>query len=287
MKQRFTYLDIRAIANELNASLSNSYIQQIYTPTPHIFIFKTSNKQLTLFEPGIRIHPVSSYTSTMTFFMPKIRILKHNVLKSISQVGFDRIIKIVTNKFTVYLEFFANGNIIITEDNLIKEVYRPVKELKIVKGEIYVYNEVSLEFSVEKWIARGMREMVGGDKIVCEEILKEVKREMEKVGFENVDLIEMIGKENFEEKKKDILEEKKIYDKIENNNGNKSIFKEKIFDSKIDNDNEDILEENKIYDKIENNKDNEIILKEKNFDSKIENNNDSKLISKEKNLILN
>ncbi|KAM0687092.1 hypothetical protein COBT_001675, partial [Conglomerata obtusa] len=111
MKQRFTYLDIRAMTNELSMLLTNSYIQQIYTPTPHIFIFKTSSKHLLLVEPGIRLHTVLAYTSAQSFFTPKIRILKHNTIKSISQVGFDRVVKMVTNKYTVYFEFFAGGNV--------------------------------------------------------------------------------------------------------------------------------------------------------------------------------
>ncbi|KAM0681482.1 hypothetical protein COBT_004124, partial [Conglomerata obtusa] len=120
----------------------------------------------------------------------------------------------VTNKYTVYFEFFAGGNVVITQDDIIIEVYRPVKEMNIVKGEIYVVNEVGLVFNVNFWMRRGIREMIGGDKIVADDVLSNVSQVLQNEGFYGADIIDLYGKKCYEEELK-LLKYKNEADEIE------------------------------------------------------------------------
>lgn len=185
MKQRFNYLDIRAIVNELRPLILNTYIQNIYSPSNKHYIFKLSSKHLILVEPGARIHLTNSYENVQTHFNIIARkYLRRNIIKEISQIGFDRVICLVTNKYKIYFEFFAGGNIVITDfDQVIVDLWRTVKEVNVEKGEIYVTNEVVLDFSMEMMYKLGFKDMIGLDRQINEDVRKRVDRKIREIGY--------------------------------------------------------------------------------------------------------
>lgn len=215
MKQRFTYLDIRTIVNELSALLPNAYIQNIYSSSNRFYAFKLSTKHILLLEVGARFHLTDGYNAEkQTFFCTKLRkLLRHNVFKSIKQIGFDRVVRIETNKFWVYFEFYATGNIIITDfENRIIELFRPVKEMGIEKGTFYVVNPVELMFNIDVFYDVGMKEMIALDKIVYEEIRADFSRELKVI---DCDLKHKDGKDFIYANNKELTcEEAKGNDKV-------------------------------------------------------------------------
>lgn len=90
MKQRFTYLDIRSIVNELSPLITNAYLQNIYSINNRTYVFKLSTKHLLLLEVGARLHLTNEINSeSLTHFCTKMRpLLRRNIIKAIEQVGF-------------------------------------------------------------------------------------------------------------------------------------------------------------------------------------------------------
>ncbi|KAH8662009.1 fibronectin-binding protein A N-terminus-domain-containing protein [Xylariales sp. PMI_506] len=127
MKQRFSSLDVKVIAHELSASLVSLRVSNIYDLSSKILLFKFAkpdNKQQLLIDSGFRCHLTDFARTTAaapSTFVQKLRkVLKTRRLTAVSQIGTDRIIefKFSDGQFRLYLEFFASGNVILTDNEL-------------------------------------------------------------------------------------------------------------------------------------------------------------------------
>ncbi|PIA17725.1 DUF814-domain-containing protein, partial [Coemansia reversa NRRL 1564] len=130
MKQRFSALDVRAIAASYRQRLVGLRLQGIYDVNAKTFLFKftkPNSKQLVLIESGIRTH-TTEYTRdksiTPSSFCIKLRKhLKARRLTSVSQIGMDRVLDFefavsagpeYEGTYHVICEFYSSGNVILT-----------------------------------------------------------------------------------------------------------------------------------------------------------------------------
>ncbi|PYH43150.1 uncharacterized protein BP01DRAFT_324126 [Aspergillus saccharolyticus JOP 1030-1] len=124
MKQRFSSLDVKVITQELASELVNLRVSNIYDLSSRIFLFKLAKpdhrKQLVV-DSGFRCH-VTQYSrataSAPSPFVTRMRkFLKSRRVTSIQQIGTDRVIDFSFSDglYHMFLEFFAGGNIIITD----------------------------------------------------------------------------------------------------------------------------------------------------------------------------
>ncbi|KAI1275464.1 hypothetical protein F5Y07DRAFT_177516 [Xylaria sp. FL0933] len=127
MKQRFSSLDVKVIAHELSASLVSLRLSNIYDLSSKILLFKFAkpdNKKQLLVDSGFRCHLTEFARTTAaspSVFVQKLRkTLKTRRLTSVSQIGTDRIIEFQFSDglYRIYLEFFAGGNVILTDSEL-------------------------------------------------------------------------------------------------------------------------------------------------------------------------
>ncbi|KAI0147460.1 hypothetical protein GGR57DRAFT_251759 [Xylariaceae sp. FL1272] len=127
MKQRFSSLDVKVIAHELSASLVSLRVSQIYDLSSKILLFKFAkpeNKKQLLIDSGFRCHLTEFARTTAaspSIFVQKLRkVLKTRRCTSVSQIGTDRIIEFQFSDglYRLYLEFFAGGNVILTDADL-------------------------------------------------------------------------------------------------------------------------------------------------------------------------
>ncbi|KAE8556213.1 hypothetical protein EYB25_000913 [Talaromyces marneffei] len=136
MKQRFSSIDVKIICQELSTSIIGLRVSNIYDLSSRIFLFKLAKpdhrKQL-IIDSGFRCH-LTEYSrttaSTPSGFVSRLRkCLKTRRVTSVQQLGTDRVIDIVFSDglFHIYLEFFAGGNIILTDaENKILALFRTV-----------------------------------------------------------------------------------------------------------------------------------------------------------------
>ncbi|GIC85077.1 putative DUF814 domain protein [Aspergillus udagawae] len=124
MKQRFSSLDVKVICQELASELVNLRVSNIYDLSSRIFLFKLAKpdhrKQLVV-DSGFRCHVTQYSRATATAPSPFVtrmrKFLKSRRLTSIEQIGTDRVIdfSFSDGMYHMLLEFFAGGNIIITD----------------------------------------------------------------------------------------------------------------------------------------------------------------------------
>ena len=127
MKQRFSSLDVRVIASELAAALVSLRIANIYDLSSRIFLLKLAKpgkREQLIVDSGFRCH-LTSFTrtaaSTPSPFVSRLRkYLKSRRVTGVKQIGTDRVIEISFSEgqYRLYLEFFAAGNIILTDVDL-------------------------------------------------------------------------------------------------------------------------------------------------------------------------
>ncbi|KAI1363353.1 hypothetical protein F5Y08DRAFT_309753 [Xylaria arbuscula] len=127
MKQRFSSLDVKVIAHELSTSLISLRVSNIYDLSSKILFFKFAkpgDKKQLLVDSGFRCH-LTDFTRTTSaapsIFVQKLRkVLKTRRLTSVRQIGTDRIIEFQFSDglYRIYLEFFAGGNVILTDNEL-------------------------------------------------------------------------------------------------------------------------------------------------------------------------
>ncbi|KAI1454071.1 hypothetical protein F4805DRAFT_441019 [Annulohypoxylon moriforme] len=127
MKQRFSSLDVKVIAHELSTSLVSLRVSNIYDLSSKILLFKFAKpeikKQLVI-ESGFRCHLTDFARTTAAApsgFVQKLRkALKTRRVTAVSQIGTDRIIEFQFSdgQYRLYLEFFAGGNVILTDNEL-------------------------------------------------------------------------------------------------------------------------------------------------------------------------
>ncbi|KAK6593319.1 DUF814 domain-containing protein [Botrytis cinerea] len=109
MKQRFSSIDVKVIAHELSNALVTLRVSNVYDLSSKIFLIKFAkpdNKQQILIDSGFRCHLTDFSRATAA--------------APVSQVGTDRIIEFQFSdgQYRLYLEFYAGGNIILTDKEL-------------------------------------------------------------------------------------------------------------------------------------------------------------------------
>ena len=120
MKDRFSSLDIAVQVKELQ-SLIGSRLSNVYELGPRMFLFKIG-AQMVIIESGVRIHTTTfsrAYTDLGGFCTKLRKHLKNKRLSTIMQLGGDRrmVLKFGDGdfQFNVVVEFYAQGNIILTD----------------------------------------------------------------------------------------------------------------------------------------------------------------------------
>ncbi|KAI6251145.1 Ribosome quality control complex subunit 2 [Erysiphe necator] len=127
MKQRFSSLDVKIIAHELCNSLVTLRLQNIYDLSSRIFLIKFAKPDIkwnVVIETGFRCH-LTEY-SRATAASPSIFVqglrkrLKTRRVTSVSQIGTDRVLEFQFSDglYKLFIEFFASGNIILTDKEL-------------------------------------------------------------------------------------------------------------------------------------------------------------------------
>ncbi len=142
------------IAHELSASLVTLRVSNVYDLSSKIFLVKFAkpeNKQQIIIDSGFRCHLTQFSRATAaapSVFVQRLRkVLKTRRVTAVSQVGTDRIIEIQFSdgQYKLFLEFYAGGNIILTDKELkILALLRIVNE-----GEGQEELRVGLNYSLE------------------------------------------------------------------------------------------------------------------------------------------
>ncbi|KAJ3163711.1 hypothetical protein HDU86_000305 [Geranomyces michiganensis] len=141
MKQRFSALDVSAQVAELRPRLVGLRMQNVYDINNKTYLFKFSRpdfKEMLLVESGIRFHSTEfarDKAHTPSHFCMKIRKhLRTRRLTAVNQLGVDRVVDLRFGEgeaaYHLILEFFASGNIILTDHE-----YRILALLRVVEIE--------------------------------------------------------------------------------------------------------------------------------------------------------
>ncbi|RSM18060.1 hypothetical protein CDV31_003159 [Fusarium ambrosium] len=154
MKQRFSSLDVKVIAHELQQRLVTLRLSNVYDLSSKILLLKFAkpdNKKQLVIDTGFRCHLTEFARTTAaapSAFVARLRkFLKTRRLTSVSQVGTDRVLEFEFSdgQYRLFLEFFASGNIILTDADLkILTLARTVSE-----GEGQEPQRVGLQYSLE------------------------------------------------------------------------------------------------------------------------------------------
>lgn len=153
MKQRFSYLDLQIIANELN-QVCNYRLQNIYdlSTSSRQFLLKFSvpdSKKLVVVDPGFRIHLTDFNRPTAQFpsgFVTKLR--KHLKSRRLNQVRLAPLNRMLVLSFNddnsshLVFEFFAGGNMILLDNEfriltLQRVVSANENQSRCAVGEVY------------------------------------------------------------------------------------------------------------------------------------------------------
>ncbi|KAK3298488.1 uncharacterized protein B0H64DRAFT_335887, partial [Chaetomium fimeti] len=127
MKQRFSSLDVKVVAHELAEALVSLRLANIYDLNSKILLLKFAkpdNRQQVLIESGFRCHLTDfarAAAPAPSAFVARLRkFLKTRRVTGVSQIGTDRIIefRFSDGAYRLYLEFFAGGNVILTDAEL-------------------------------------------------------------------------------------------------------------------------------------------------------------------------
>ncbi|KAK3994971.1 ribosome quality control complex subunit 2 [Cladorrhinum sp. PSN332] len=154
MKQRFSSLDVKVIAHELSEALVSLRLANVYDLNSKILLLKFAkpdNRQQVLIESGFRCHLTDfarAAAPAPSAFVSRLRkFLKTRRVTAVSQIGTDRIIefRFSDGSYRLYLEFFASGNVILTDSELtILALLRNVPE-----GEGQEPQRVGLKYTLE------------------------------------------------------------------------------------------------------------------------------------------
>ncbi|KAL4944547.1 hypothetical protein BDV06DRAFT_210171 [Aspergillus oleicola] len=153
MKQRYSSLDVQVISKELASELVGLRVSNIYDLSTRIFLFKVAkpdNRKQLIVDSGFRTHVTQYSRATATApspFVTRLRkYLKSRRITSVTQIGTDRIIdfSFSDGMYHMLLEFFASGNIIITDAG-----YNIIALLRQVPGgEGYDEAKVGLKYTI-------------------------------------------------------------------------------------------------------------------------------------------
>ncbi|KAK4216615.1 fibronectin-binding protein A N-terminus-domain-containing protein [Rhypophila decipiens] len=154
MKQRFSSLDVKVVAHELSEALVNLRVANVYDLNSKILLLKFAKPNIRhqlLVESGFRCHLTDFARTTApapSNFVARLRkYLKTRRVTAVSQIGTDRIIEFQFSDgaYRLYFEFFASGNIILTDSTLkILALLRNVSE-----GEGQEPQRVGLNYTLE------------------------------------------------------------------------------------------------------------------------------------------
>ncbi|KFY22612.1 hypothetical protein V493_06468, partial [Pseudogymnoascus sp. VKM F-4281 (FW-2241)] len=154
MKQRFSSLDVKVIAHELSNSLVTLRLANVYDLSSKIFLLrfaKPDDKKQMIIDSGFRCHLTSFSRATAaspSVFVTKLRkFLKTRRVTAVTQIGTDRIIEFQFSEgqYRLFLEFYAGGNIILTDEELnILTLLRTVPP-----GEGQEEQRIGLKYSLE------------------------------------------------------------------------------------------------------------------------------------------
>ncbi|RDL41693.1 putative Nuclear export mediator factor Nemf [Venustampulla echinocandica] len=154
MKQRFSSLDVKVIAHELSNALTTLRVANIYDLSSKIFLVKFAkpdNKQQIVIDSGFRCHLTEYARATAaepSDFVRRLRkFLKTRRVTSVSQIGTDRIIEFQFSdgQYKLFLEFYASGNVILTD----KELNILVLQRIVHEGEGQEELRAGLKYSLE------------------------------------------------------------------------------------------------------------------------------------------
>jgi predicted ribosome quality control (RQC) complex YloA/Tae2 family protein len=146
-KNRFSQLDLRRVALELDQRLSGYWINNIYDSdaSDKVFFFKLTmpgkEKEQLVVESGVRFHTsqfVAEKSGAPSGFAMKLRKhLRSKRLLHIRQLGEDRVVDITfglfdkpESQFHVMLELYAAGNVVLTD-----HAYTVLSLLRVFKDE--------------------------------------------------------------------------------------------------------------------------------------------------------
>ncbi|KAI8580214.1 hypothetical protein K450DRAFT_238706 [Umbelopsis ramanniana AG] len=163
MKQRFSALDVRATVANLKERLIGLRVQNIYDVTSRTLLFKFAkpdSKELVLIESGIRLHSTQfarDKSAMPSHFCGKLRKhLRTRRLLNVRQLGSDRIVDFefaggeLTAGYHIIVEFYASGNIILTDHEYriltLLRVVQPSENVKMAIGEIYDAKSIARDF---------------------------------------------------------------------------------------------------------------------------------------------
>ncbi|MCL4447922.1 MAG: NFACT family protein [Candidatus Thermoplasmatota archaeon] len=147
MKLKQSSMDFHAFISVYRDQVEGCFIKKIYQVNKKEFyfqIYRSDLKRKGLFvslERGIAFHDPVLPGQASSLAMTLRRMLSERRISSISQINFDRVIKIVLSTGQeIILELFREGNLIITNEGKIEWalVQREWKNRKIMKGETYV-----------------------------------------------------------------------------------------------------------------------------------------------------
>lgn len=153
VKQRFSSLDCKIIAHELNSSLVSLRLANIYDLSTRIFLLKfakPNHREQLVVDSGFRCHLTSFARSTASApsqFVARLRkYLRTRRVTHVSQIGTDRVIEIRFSDglYRLFLEFYAGGNVILTDSDLtILGLLRTVSE-----GEEHEQYKLGLKYDL-------------------------------------------------------------------------------------------------------------------------------------------
>ncbi|KAJ3086652.1 hypothetical protein HK102_012770, partial [Quaeritorhiza haematococci] len=141
MKQRFSALDVSASVADLRENLLGLRLQNVYDINSKTYLFKFNKpdqKELLLIESGIRMHTTQfareKSTAPSNFAMKLRKHLRTRRLVELKQLGVDRIVDMQFGEgeaaYHVIVEFYASGNIILTDCD-----YKIMSLLRVVSLE--------------------------------------------------------------------------------------------------------------------------------------------------------
>lgn len=128
MMKTMSNVDIYTISDELNNLLSGARVDKSFQPTKDIVVMRfhvpgTGRVDLVM-QCGSRIHtsqyPLENPTTPPTFPMLLRKRIKGAHVESVKQHNFDRVVEIKVKKdkyYTIIVELFDKGNIILLDDN--------------------------------------------------------------------------------------------------------------------------------------------------------------------------
>ncbi len=141
--------DIKAILNEIKPLIVGRIVDNIYQTSSHLLLISFSGIQKRLIlEAGRRIN-LTDYRIDISRQPPPFcqairKYLRRSYLDSISQVDFERIVKLefITSfgKYILYIELFGKGNHILVDNSgkiLQALTFRRMKDRNILRDEIF------------------------------------------------------------------------------------------------------------------------------------------------------